>query len=271
MRSEFGVRSNRSDRLVFLFSFCFRFVWLHLRRGALRLNEVSSRIFKLGPASSRIPSLPLALFLATLSGCCCPSWVRRRSHPSGGMLAIVLVASKAASKQKVHTRPEDYFDFIGCFADDAGAHDIDGWELAEARGKMDTRQCAETCAESAYFALQDGKCQCAARFGLSPKYSKTEAEACGPACPGEEGLSPLRRCGLAERNAVWAHSTCPLGAAFEMASTLSPAEGMMQFKAGVLLDRWLSGVHLTLDWGALPVTARRLPPCARPLPKCIAR
>ena len=170
------------------------------------------------------------------------------------MLPVVLVASEAAAKQKPHTRPEDYFEFIGCFADDAGAHDIDGWELAEARGKMDTRRCAETCAESAYFALQDGKCQCAAKFGLSPKYPKTEAEACGPACPGEEGLSPLRRCGLAGRNAVWAHSTCPLGAAFELASTLSPMEGMMQFKAGVLIDRWLSGVRLTLDWGALPVT-----------------
>ena len=187
------------------------------------------------------------------------------------MLPVVLVASEAAAKQKPHTRPEDYFDFIGCFADDAGAHDIDGWELAEARGKMDTRRCAETCAESAYFALQDGKCQCAAKFGLSPKYPKTEAEACGPACPGEEGLSPLRRCGLAGRNAVWAHSTCPLGAAFELASTLSPTEGMMQFKAGILLDRWLSGVHLILDWGALPVTVRRLPLCARPPPQCTAR
>ena len=31
------------------------------------------------------------------------------------------------------------------------AHDIDGWELAEARGKMDTRRCAEVCAASAYF------------------------------------------------------------------------------------------------------------------------
>ena len=179
------------------------------------------------------------------------------------MLPVVLVASEAAAKQKPRTRPDDYFDFIGCFADDAAAHDIDGWELAEARGKMDTRRCAETCAESAYFALQDGKCQCAAKFGLLPAFSKQDAEACGPACPGEEGLSPLRRCGLAGFNAVWAHSTCPLGAAFELASTLSPSEGMVQFKAGILLDRWLSGVHLTLDWGALPVKARRRPPCAR--------
>ena len=187
------------------------------------------------------------------------------------MLPVVLVASEAAAKQKPRTRPDDYFDFIGCFADDAGAHDIDGWELAEARGKMDTRRCAETCAESAYFALQDGKCQCAAKFGLLPVYSKKEAETCGPACPGEEGLTPLRRCGLAGRNAVWAHSTCPLGAAFELASTLSPSEGMVQFKAGILLDQWLSGVHLTLDWGALPVKARRRPLCARPHPQCTAR
>ena len=179
------------------------------------------------------------------------------------MLPIVLVASEAA-KQK-QARPVDYFDFIGCFADDNGAHDIDGWELAEARGKMDTRRCAETCATSAYFALQDGKCQCAAKFGLSPKVSKTEPEACGPVCPGEEGLSPLRRCGLAGRNAVWAHSTCLLGAAFELASTLSPAEGMVQFKAGILISSAIAAItaaQLTTlsTWSPSPPPMPPLPP-----------
>ena len=130
---------------------------------------------------------------------------------------------------------------------------------------MDTRRCAETCATSAYFALQDGKCQCAAKFGLSPKVSKTEPEACGPVCPGEEGLSPLRRCGLAGRNAVWAHSTCLLGAAFELASTLSPAEGMVQFKAGILISSAIAAItaaQLTTlsTWSPSPPPMPPLPP-----------
>ena len=209
--------------------------------------------------SLRVLLLPLACALRCLPGSrWCPS-SRQCARP---MLPVVLVASEAA---KPHAgRPEEHFDFIGCFADDFGAHDIDGWELAEARGKMDTRRCAETCATSTYFALQDGKCQCAAKFGLSPKFSKIEAEACGPVCPGEEGLSPPRRCGLAGRNAVWAHSSCLLGAAFELENALSPDKGMQQFKAGIRFDRWQPGVRLVLDWGALPVTARRAPPCAHP-------
>ena len=45
----------------------------------------------------------------------------------------MLLGPVAGAGAKPHAeRAKDAFVFIGCFSDDVNAHDIDGWELAEA-------------------------------------------------------------------------------------------------------------------------------------------
>ena len=165
--------------------------------------------------------------------------------------------------------------FVGCFADDA-QHDVGeaDWRAAFARGKMTTTQCAITCSDSAWFAMQRGRCQCVSSFGTGPSYKllpDSSAE-CGPVCPGEESApGPPRYCGgdafpadaasalsasTPARNAIYTQTSCFLGGKVEVQDTKSLGrsdEGQLLWRGRVRLERFAEGATVTLDWGRLPV------------------
>ena len=156
--------------------------------------------------------------------------------------------------------------FVGCFSDD-DQRDVGEreWRAAVARGRMTTAQCALACADSAWFAMQRGLCQCVSSFATGAAYKRLEdaASECGPICAGESGLPGTPRyCadGPAARNAIYSHTSCSLGGAVELElSQLEGGElgrssdGELQWRGRVKLESWAENALLTLDFGHLDV------------------
>lgn len=92
------------------------------------------------------------------------------------------------------------FTWIGCFEDDT-QRDFDTHVPFD--GAANTSACAQACWNYTYIALEWGVCRCGNAYSTEPQYRQVNDSECGAPCPGEVFLTPLRRCGLSSRNAVY--------------------------------------------------------------------
>ena len=141
--------------------------------------------------------------------------------------------------------------YIGCFADDA-QHDVGEveWQAAVARGRVGVSkaQCAQACSDTAWFALQDGYCQCVQSFGSAPQYKQVADADCG----GADGSGAA----LPARNAIYTQTDCWLGGQVELLLKEDlgrSIDGQNQWRARVRIQHWQAGALVTLDWGALAI------------------
>lgn len=94
--------------------------------------------------------------------------------------------------------------WVGCFRDSAADRDLpDG---PRTFGHT-TQSCAAACTGYAYMALQGGgQCFCGHTHGMGANHSQVSENKCGRVCPGEDGKTPVRWCGSAWRNALYAQA-----------------------------------------------------------------